>query len=194
MEQLIPIGWNEAIPEEQGHVLRASCRSAYLWDKGLRTACSESRAVITKHSWIEEWEELFQRAYNERRHHRHYKPGWVGGEEAVAPGMVTIREGHQEWHPMVYPSRDIFWVTANNSGKWPDQLGDHCILLHVRPFVGNEWQTLEAQDMALEFDPSWNHAFPDVDNTTRNPSGPPSGYYRVRCGTGDFLTSRLEGR
>ncbi|KAJ3528835.1 hypothetical protein NM208_g10022 [Fusarium decemcellulare] len=133
-----------------------SKRSAYCWDAGLWMACKESRAVIGNHSQIEKWNEVRLRADRECKN-----PGSLVGKEEAIPGVVPTQEIHEERHLMVYPSRDMFCVTANNN-NWESLLsswGHHGLYLAV-PFLGPDWRPLAVKNIALEFDLSWNLDFP----------------------------------
>ncbi|KAF5004693.1 hypothetical protein FDECE_8804 [Fusarium decemcellulare] len=131
-----------------------SKRSASYWDVGLWMACKESRAVIGNHSQIEKWNEVRLRADRECKN-----PGRLVGKEVAIPGVIATPEGHEERHLMVYPSRDIFCVTAN-SNIWESLLSSwgHGLYLAV-PFLDPDWP-LDVENIALEFEPSWNLDFP----------------------------------
>ncbi|KAF4465911.1 tetracycline resistance [Fusarium albosuccineum] len=114
-----------------------SKRSASCWDGGLWMACKESRAVVGNHSQIEKWNKVRLRADRECKN-----PGRLVGKEEAIPGVVATQEGHEARHLMVYPSQDIFCVTANNT-NWESLL--------------SSW---DVKNIALEFEPSWILDFP----------------------------------
>ncbi|KAF5006250.1 hypothetical protein FDECE_7410 [Fusarium decemcellulare] len=126
-------------------------RSAYSWDGGLWMACKESRVALEKHHYMQEWKESELRDPTEYQ----YSESWMGSEKE-APGLVAVHDDHQAWHCVVYPARDIFCVTAHNNDwesvmeSWP-WYG----LLVIVPFI-EDVTTLRVDNIALEFDPSWN--------------------------------------
>ncbi|RSM12635.1 hypothetical protein CEP52_002417 [Fusarium oligoseptatum] len=128
-----------------------------------------------KHSQLKEWEDLLERAQREderaKSHERetgrartaplgmHTMSDWVVGDEGAPPGMIVMREGHEEWYFIVYPTRDIFCVTAEN---WESGLRSRSYWddYHYLPVPGYHLLSLHVQNIAFEFDPSWNHALP----------------------------------
>ncbi|KAM6509823.1 hypothetical protein FALCPG4_017463 [Fusarium falciforme] len=118
-----------------------------------------------KHSQLKEWGDLLERAEREDKrtgsHSRMYAMSdWVVGVEGVPPGMIVMREGHEEWYFIVYPTRDIFCVTADN---WESVLQSWSgwDAYYYLPIAGRDMRYLSVKNIAFEFDPSWNHAFPD---------------------------------
>lgn len=106
-------------------------RSAYLWDAGLWTACKESREVITKYSKQKDW----------------------SGTPSV---MVAVQDG-QHWHVMVHPCRDLFCFTPKS---WSSEIQWSHIFDYL-PF-SSRWRGSDNIDnIAVEFDPSWNIDLPE---------------------------------
>ncbi|KAJ4198764.1 hypothetical protein NW767_008755 [Fusarium falciforme] len=68
-------------------------------------------------------------------------------------------EGHDAWYLMVYPARDIFCVTLNN-WEFVERALENSNMFYNFPFLGIDWAALRVENLALEFDPSWNHALP----------------------------------
>ncbi|RSL39552.1 hypothetical protein CEP53_013976 [Fusarium sp. AF-6] len=175
-KKLVSSGWNRITSSELQALASQANRSAYLWHGGLWTACKESRAVVMKHSRLKEWEDLLERAQREDKraesHERetgrartpplrmHTMSDWVVGDEGAPPGMIVMREGHEEWYFIVYPTRDIFCVTAEN---WESVLQSRPYWddYHYLPVPGYDLFSLHVENIAFEFDPSWNHALPD---------------------------------
>lgn len=162
--KFVSFGWHQITSSElQGPASQAR-RSAYLWHGGLWTACKESRAVVMKHSQLKEWGDLIERAEREDKRTGNYRQissmsrrGF--GVEGVPPGMIVMREGHEEWYFIVYPTRDIFCVTADN---WETVLQSWSMssAYHYLPAAGCDMLSLSVENIAFEFDPSWNQEFP----------------------------------
>ncbi|KAI8712662.1 2EXR domain-containing protein [Fusarium sp. LHS14.1] len=163
-KKLVSLGWNHGnSPELQGPAGQAK-RSAYLWHGGLWTACKESRGVVMKPCQLKEWGDLIEQAEREDKRAGNYKrmaaiSRSVVGDEGVPPGMVVMREGHKEWYFIVYPTRDIFCVTSDN---WESFLRSWSMwdAEYYLPIACNVLHSLYVENIAFEFDPSWNHDFP----------------------------------
>ncbi|UPK95212.1 hypothetical protein LCI18_006147 [Fusarium solani-melongenae] len=164
-KKLVSFGWNQITSLElQGSASQAG-RSAYLWHGGLWTACKESRAVVMKHSQLKEWGDLLEGAkrQDERtgNHDRMYAmSNWVVGDERVPPGMIVMREANEECYFIVYPTRDMFCVNADN---WEPvlQSWSRWDVYYSLPAASCVLPYLDMRNIAFEFNLSWNHDFPD---------------------------------
>ncbi|RSL48364.1 hypothetical protein CEP54_012962 [Fusarium duplospermum] len=156
-EKLMPFGWKQAASSEQHDP--TNNRSAYLWHGGLWAACRASRAVVMKHSRLNQWKELYERGRLEGNQPLQPNPDWDDGRDDVHPGLILMGEGHDTWYLMVYPARDIFCVTFNMESV--QRTSERPYVLHGFPFLGLDCTILEVENFAIEFDPSWNHALPD---------------------------------
>ncbi|EEU37046.1 uncharacterized protein NECHADRAFT_86744 [Fusarium vanettenii 77-13-4] len=163
-KKLVSLGWNQGTSSELQGPAGQARRSAYLWHGGLWTACKESREVVMKHCQLKEWGDLIEQAEREDKRAGNYKrmaaiSRSVVGDEGVPPGMVVMREGHEEWYFIVYPTRDIFCVTSDN---WESVLRSWSMwdAEYYLPLAYSVLPSLYVENIAFEFDPSWNHDFP----------------------------------
>ncbi|KAM0541893.1 hypothetical protein ACHAPJ_013039 [Fusarium lateritium] len=143
-------------PPEKRDSIGRNNRSAYLWDAGLWRACKESREVILRHSHINDWIRIEKPCgIRSTRYVSQRKKNWIGGEEAVPPGVLTLREGDEEWHLMVYPERDMFCVSESVCATLLCSV--NTFFLHFS-FVDcyGDVHYFDGKNLALEFDPSWN--------------------------------------
>ncbi|KAJ3520946.1 hypothetical protein NM208_g13512 [Fusarium decemcellulare] len=128
--------------------------SAYSWDGGLWMACKESRAVLEKHHYMKEWKQSDLRDPTEYQ----YSKSWMESEKE-APGLLAVRNDHQEWHCVAYPARDIFCINAHNN-DWQSLMTWKSYGLSITvPFL-EDTMSLYVDNVALEFDPSWNLDLP----------------------------------
>ncbi|CVL07731.1 related to tetracycline resistance proteins [Fusarium mangiferae] len=136
-DKIMPLSCNWPLEPDLERSTHQPNRSAYLIDGGLWRACKESREVVRKHS----------RSKN-----------WPGGEDAVRPAILTIREDEERWHMMVYSSRDIFAIRADNWRSIYEKsysprlyIPNNVSGTNVRRFVKN---------VAIEYDHKWSLNFP----------------------------------
>ncbi|KAF5610643.1 uncharacterized protein FSUBG_2904 [Fusarium subglutinans] len=101
----------------------------------LLTTCKESRYVVSRY-----W-----------NHYRY-------GDMSVPPAMLPVREIGGVWHAPVCPAKDIFciksktWNTPDNHmGIWQIKIPD---------FTSQQLWTTNIQNIAFEFDKSWNKDLP----------------------------------
>ncbi|KAM0541892.1 hypothetical protein ACHAPJ_013038 [Fusarium lateritium] len=141
-------------PEDQNPGGQAN-RSAYIWDEGLWTTCKESREVIKRHSRIEDWLRIQVDPGCKDPLRTSCEGDWVGGREAVPPGKVTIQRSDETSNLLVYPARDMFCIKTSDWCKGTYFYMDICV-----PFIRSELSELLVQNIALEFDSSWNSPFP----------------------------------
>ncbi|RTE85413.1 hypothetical protein BHE90_000125 [Fusarium euwallaceae] len=113
-----------------------------------------------KHTRLSQWKELYEKSHLEWTLPRECSPDWGDGREDVHPGLIVTDEGHDTWYLMVYPARDIFCVTFDN-WEFLQQESEKSYVLQNFPFLGIDWEVLDVENLAVEFDPSWNHAVPD---------------------------------
>lgn len=101
-------------------------RSASLWDAGLWTSCKELREVITKYSKQKD-------------------------SSDTPSAMMAVKNG-QSLDVMAHPSRDLFCFTP----KRPSSEILWSTLFHYPPFSSLNGGSTSIQNIAMEFDPSWN--------------------------------------
>ncbi|KAH7183163.1 uncharacterized protein B0J16DRAFT_401371 [Fusarium flagelliforme] len=146
--------WDESKPKN---------RSMYLWDAGLWTTCRESREVVFK-----QWRKLptptndhekglccSEEENNLIRYH-----SWSEEKDDDDWGflMLSSRIHHEHWRQIVDLYRDIFCITTDD-WEFPDR---HGWAWGFRP-----------ENMAVEFNPSWNEALAEQpwDSPDENLSG-----------------------
>jgi hypothetical protein len=87
-----------------------------------------------------------------------YSADWPGGEDAVRPAIVTIREDDERWHTMVYPTRDIFCIRTDN---WLSIYGyPYAPQLYIPTNVFGVDVQRFIKNIAIEYDPTWSLDFP----------------------------------
>ncbi|KAJ4251512.1 hypothetical protein NW762_011499 [Fusarium torreyae] len=148
---------NWVIPLEGQNSGCQSDSSAYLWDGGLWNTCKESREVIKCHTHIDDWLRIHQHLSPKGPLLMTCKGDWDGGEEAVPPGKLTFQKPDENWNLVVYPARDIFCVKTSDLKKLSMF---HPMDLNVSSIRSGKSSTLWVQNIALEFDSSWNSSFP----------------------------------
>ncbi|CEF88227.1 unnamed protein product [Fusarium graminearum] len=133
-------------------------KSIYLWDAGLWTACQESRDVVAKH-WGKQ-----PRPYNDDdmldccslEEYNHYDRIWPEEDSGRRVLMLHSRVDGEHWRQMVYPKYDLLCIVADDweflTSKWTE--------------VSYWGIVLDAHNVAVEFDPSWNLS---LENKTSTP-------------------------
>ncbi|KAH7017180.1 hypothetical protein EDB80DRAFT_772641 [Ilyonectria destructans] len=142
-----------------GSYNKASNQSAYLWDAGLWTACTESRQVITKHFNCQQWhaaKKPFPRRFGnesssapmEIKSHDH---------DAI-PATMTVKQNNEHWQLMVRPYQDLFCLTPINWGMCIDWE----TIFDSLPFSASSNGYGRVTNIAVEFDASWNFNWPET--------------------------------
>lgn len=131
-------------------------KSAYLWHAGLWSACQESRKVIDKY-----WEKQPRPLNDEdmylccspevaERFIEHIWPKATSWEVQ----MLLSENNHEHWRHMINLEKDIFCVTEHNWGSLSTNCDPWTVCSEVR----------RVENVAIEFDPSWNSALEDIDD------------------------------
>ncbi|KAK6072153.1 hypothetical protein SCUP515_07485 [Seiridium cupressi] len=118
--------------------------SAYLTDRGLWTACWESRLMMGKHYDMEKWNERLAAEREECTHNTY----------PDAPATVSILSKGEQQYVTVFPQLDLFCLRPlnHNSIDWDDVFQGWCSRI---PFFVRYWG-YQANHIALEWDPSWD--------------------------------------
>ncbi|KAF9771629.1 hypothetical protein IL306_010725 [Fusarium sp. DS 682] len=157
-DQVMPLSCNWSLALDHQEPQAKTNKSAYLIDGGLWRACKESREVIIKHSHIYDWLRIQRHSFFENGSAAEYYADWLGGEEAVSPSILTIKDGNDEWHLMAYPARDIFCIRTHNwLSIYTDPYGPS---VYIPSNVDGDEVWHFIKNVAIEFDQSWSMDFP----------------------------------
>ncbi|KAF5681530.1 tetracycline resistance [Fusarium circinatum] len=125
-------------------------KSAYLWDAGLWLACTESREVVSKHSYSKEW-----LACREQPLQSDERP-WYRKD---FPSAIVPQNKSEKWCPLVKPNCDMFCIDTSNLEAIPQY--PYMDMMLLVPFFGTKKFTVIGNwNIAFKFDRSWNENFP----------------------------------
>lgn len=127
--------------------------SAYLWDAGLWTACRESRDVMTWHFRVAHWHGVRRRLL---RSQGQWTPAALADEFEDMTALTTARDGGREWHLMLRPHKDLFWLEPRD---WKCTVEWQTLFLDV-PFASFRRGFGHLSHVAVEHDASWNVDLP----------------------------------
>ncbi|KAF5027102.1 hypothetical protein F66182_814 [Fusarium sp. NRRL 66182] len=151
-------------------------RSAYLWHGGLWTACKESRASVIKSSHIQEWIN-YRKMANRNGWHMRDLVLTLDSSTVEPPALVDI--GNQEpWRLVVNPTQDMFCITSDN---WEQLLSEEWQRISLTAyFLGDKAHGLSVNNIAIEYDPSWNLILTELSSYTELQDHPSSLGFLVR--------------
>lgn len=141
------------IPSGRDHSWTEGNGSAYLWDAGLWTACREAREVMMWHFGVRRWDQARRRLLRGRTR---WTAAALAEEFEDMPAMVAARHGGRDWHLMVRPHKDLFWIEPRD---WATAAESPALLLDL-PFASSRRGYGHLSHVAVEHDASWNVALP----------------------------------
>ncbi|KAM4058891.1 hypothetical protein HRG_008227 [Hirsutella rhossiliensis] len=139
--------------DDHGYSWTEGNDSAYLWDAGLWTACREAREVMMWHFRVQYWDDARRTLV---RSPGHWTPAAVAEEFEDITAMATARHGGREWHLMMQPHKDLFWLEPRD---WKATVEWQTLFLDL-PFASFRRGYGHLSHIAVEHDPSWNVDLP----------------------------------
>jgi hypothetical protein len=127
-------------------------KSAYQLEEGLLTACWDSRTVVLKHRLEQDHflsqQELRPISLHKALESQTWYPGrrtlltFLPASETEKPIVVKTKDDDQSQGLVISPSRDLFCIALNRSGRSVAR--------------GQSYSLLACERLAFEYSPSWN--------------------------------------